>query len=72
MAASKYITQSGDQWDSIAKRVYGDEKYADFLMASNFALLDIYEFDAGVTVRTPPLPEQKQETLPQWRAEADG
>ena len=28
-----YTTRQGDQWDAIAKKVYGDEKYAGYLMA---------------------------------------
>ena len=65
--AGTYITRPGDQWDIIAKRVYGAEKHADFLMAANFPLLDIYEFDAGVEVQTPDLPEEESDTLPGWR-----
>ena len=72
MPAKTYITIPGDQWDYIAKKVYGSEKYADFLMANNFPLLDIYEFDAGVEILVPELPVEKTETLPTWRAEADG
>lgn len=64
-----YITVPGDQWDIIAKKVYGKEIYADFLMANNFPLLDIYEFDAGVEVYTPALPQEKEITLPEWRAD---
>ena len=26
-----YTTRQGDQWDAIAKKVYGDEKYAGYL-----------------------------------------
>lgn len=71
MASLTYITQPGDQWDIIAKKVYGDEKYTDFLQSKNFSLLDVYEFEAGVIIQTPVLPEEKTETLPKWRAEAD-
>ncbi len=30
-----YTTRQGDQWDAIAKKVYGDEKYAGYLMEQN-------------------------------------
>lgn len=67
--ANTYTTRPGDQWDIIAKRVYGSELHADFLMKHNFEQLDIYEFDAGVVLNTPELPEPKTETLPEWRAD---
>ena len=52
-----YTTRQGDQWDAIAKKVYGDEKYAGYLMEQNLPLLDIFEFDAGTALNTPALPE---------------
>ena len=68
--AAVYVTIGGEQWDEIAKAVYGAEKHADFLMAQNLPLLDVYEFDEGVEVRTPPLPPEAAETLPEWRRSA--
>ena len=65
-----YVTKGGEQWDEIAKAVYGAEKHADFLMAQNLPLLDVFEFDPGVEVRTPPLPVTAAETLPGWRRNA--
>ncbi len=38
--AGHYRTIQGDTWDMIAKKVYGNEKYLDYLMAHNFSLLD--------------------------------
>ena len=67
--AGTYITSAGDQWDTIAKKVYGDELKADYLMAHNLPLLDIYEFDAGVTVLVPQLPAENNSKLPGWRVE---
>ena len=48
-----YITQAGDQWDTIAKAVYDDEQRADLLMQANFKYLDIFQFDAGVQLVVP-------------------
>lgn len=63
-----YRTIQGDTWDIIAKKVYGDEKYLDYLMAHNFLLLDYFVFPAGVTVNTPSLSAQTQrDDLPSWR-----
>lgn len=65
--ADTYTTQSGDQWDSIAKTVYGNESAADWLMQNNYPLLDIYQFGAGTILRTPVLPAGRDGSLPPWR-----
>lgn len=62
-----YKTIQGDTWDMIAKRVYGDEKRMDLLMANNFPLLEYFIFPAGVEVRVPELPQEEPENLPAWR-----
>lgn len=63
-----YTTRAGDAWDLIAYRVYGDVKYTGWLMAHNFHLLDVFVFDAGTVLNTPPLPaEQAASSLPAWR-----
>ena len=54
-----YKTIQGDTWDSIAYKIYGDEKYTDFLMQNNFELLDIFVFKAGTIVNTPELPDSQ-------------
>ncbi len=51
----------------IAKKVYGEEKKADFLMKNNKKLLDILVFQSGVVLETPPLPIEKSVLLPDWR-----
>ena len=63
-----YTTRAGDAWDLIAYRVYGDVKHTGWLMAHNFPLLDVFVFDAGTVLNTPPLPaEQAVSSLPAWR-----
>ena len=63
-----YTTISGDAWDTIAKKVYGDETKIGLLMAANFPLLDIFIFPAGTVLQVPELPEEEQaEELPIWR-----
>ena len=62
-----YTTIEGDTWDMIAKKVYGKEKYADFLMESNRTLLDTLVFRSGVVLETPVLPAEQARTLPPWR-----
>lgn len=56
-----YKTIQGDTWDGIAYKIYGDEKYTDFLMQNNFELLDIFVFKAGIIVKTPELPDSQSE-----------
>ena len=62
-----YTTIDGDTWDVIAKKVYGEEQKADFLMKNNKELLDILVFQSGVVLETPPLPIEKSVLLPDWR-----
>lgn len=62
-----YITIEGDTWDSIAKKVYGDESKTDFLMFNNIKLLDILVFHSGTVLQTPPLTAHKSVFLPPWR-----
>ena len=67
MAEQIYITCDKDQWDSIAKKVYGNELNADYLMEHNSKYIGIFEFDGGVVLKTPPLPETKASSLPPGR-----
>lgn len=63
----EYITQAGDQWDMIAKRVYGNELLTDILMENNPEYIDIYEFDAGTVIHCPEIEKAAAEELPPWR-----
>lgn len=62
-----YTTIQGDCWDMIAKKVYGNEKYASYLMENNLPLIDTFMFKSGVVINTPELKEEVKETLPDWR-----
>lgn len=64
-----YTTISGDTWDSIAKKAYGAERYADYLMQQNPTKINVFRFDAGVVLATPALPEEKSGFLPPWKFE---
>ena len=46
---AKYTTIQGETWDQIALKVYGQEKYADWLMQNNYPLLDTLIFSAGTS-----------------------
>ena len=62
-----YITKSGEVWDQIAKKVYGDEKYVSYLMANNKTLLEYFVFPEGIQLKIVELPKEES-TLPDWRS----
>lgn len=68
---TEYVTSMGDTWDLVAYKVYGNEKYAEYLMAQNqsLELLETVIFDAGITLNTPVLPStvQGNNAAPPWR-----
>ena len=71
--AATYTTKQGQTWDGIALEVYGSEIYADFLMKSNWPLLDILVFSAGTVLNTPDLVEEiSGDQLPWTDDEEDG
>ena len=64
------LSEIGDTWDTIARRVYGDEKLAQYLMQArgNIRLLDWQVFPGGLTVTIPDKPEKTEaDDLPVWR-----
>lgn len=62
-----YETVQGDTWDIIAKKVYGNEMYAGYLMEANRLKLDYLIFPAGITLSTPEPTEEQDEDMPIWR-----
>lgn len=64
--AKIYETISGDTWDVIAKKVYGNELHTSFLMANNQEHLGCFVFPDGIILKIEDMPEKKG-TLPDWR-----
>jgi len=62
-----YTTIQGDMWDSIAYKLYGNEKYMSLLMQSNLELLDIFIFGAGTVLTVPELEAESEADMPPWR-----
>ena len=63
-------TIQGDTWDTIAKRIYSDERRAQTLMEErrNIRLLDIEVFPSGVSVTAPDITDDSDlEDFPAWR-----
>ncbi len=64
--AGKYKTISGETWDMIAKKVYGDEMAVSFLMEKNQPLLNYFIFPEDIELDIPDAPEMEDD-LPLWR-----
>ena len=62
-----YTTIQGNMWDSIAYKLYGDEKYMCQLMQCNLELLDIFIFGAGTVLNVPELELESETDMPSWR-----
>lgn len=50
---NEYRCAAGESWDSIALKVYGDEKYAADLLGANPALCEKIIFVGGEILRLP-------------------
>lgn len=68
-----YTTEQGESWDSIAYKLYGDEKYMTQLILANWGLLDVEVFSAGTVLTLPEISEETEETenVPIWRSSDD-
>lgn len=69
--SGKYTTIQGDTWDSIAYKLYGDEKYMKDLIEANWPLLETLVFSSGTVITVPDLPAETDDGLPFWRSEDD-
>ncbi|MGL4866231.1 tail protein X [Cetobacterium sp.] len=62
----KYETVSGDTWDLISIKVYGNEKHMKELQLANRELSKIVIFESGIWIITPELQAEQGEGLPPW------
>ena len=62
-----YTTVSGDMWDTVAKKVYGDEYCADALMQAHPEQIGVFRFDSGIVLQTPELETEKSGSQPPWK-----
>ena len=72
-----YTTISGDTWDLIAYKVYGNEFACTNLMDKNREYLDYMVFPAGIVLTLPTAEEAGQQNTflgayPEWRAILNG
>lgn len=64
----KYKTISGDTWDMIAYKVYGDCKYISKLMEANIDKIETVIFSANIEINCPELVDtQATDKLPPWK-----
>lgn len=62
-----YTTISGDTWDIVAYKAYGNEMYMDMLIKANIEHKNTFIFPAGVTLTLPEIDLEVSETLPPWK-----
>ena len=68
-AVIRHTTRSGERWDLLAHRYYGNAMLVDGLIAANPHLPLAEEFSDGLTVFVPVLeakPQNTQAQLPPW------
>ena len=63
----KSLTVSGDTWDIVAYKAYGNEMYMDTLIKANIEYKDTYIFPAGVVLTLPEIELTVSESLPPWK-----
>lgn len=62
-----YITSLGDEWDFIAKKQLGSEKYAARLMEANEQYRNTLVFPAGLELAIPDIGASIPSILPPWK-----
>ena len=63
-----YKTVSGDMFDFIAYKIFGDFRFTGELMKANRHLLDKIIFSAGEEIFIPAVKEKKKLKLPPWKS----
>jgi phage tail protein X len=63
-------TMRGETFDSLALKLYGDEKYAANLLAENPDLCHLMQFGGGENVRIPDVDTEDDSSLPPWKRSA--
>ncbi len=63
----EYTTQSYEPWDFIAKKVYGNERYADILMEENPQYIKFSILPPNTTINVPKIQIPQPSQIPPWR-----
>lgn len=64
-----YTTIQGDTWDTIAFKVYREERYMSKLMEANIEHINVFFFKAGVEIICPDIEDIIPSSLPPWKQE---
>lgn len=67
MLNNTYTTVSGDTWDIVAYKAYGNEMYMDTIIKANIEYKDTYIFPARVVLTLPEIELTVSESLPPWK-----
>ena len=67
MLNNTYTTVSGDTWDIVAYKAFGNEMYMNTLIKANIEYKDTYIFPAGVVLTLPEIELTVSESLPPWK-----
>lgn len=65
--AKTYTTTQGDAWDSIAFKLYGDEKQMTALIDANPVHRETVIFSAGIDLVVPTVKQLASSKLPPWK-----
>ncbi len=63
----KYTTSQGDMWDSIALRLYGNERFMHELVGANPGYRSVAVFPANLVLNVPDISTEEKVTFPPWR-----
>ena len=64
------VTQAGDTWDRLAKKLYGDERFMDRLIKANLSYRMTVIFSSGVVLNVPDVDAAssgEDVNLPRWK-----
>ena len=64
------VTQAGDTWDRLAKKLYGDERFMDRLIKANLAHRMTVVFSSSVVLNVPEVDTaltNQDANLPRWK-----
>lgn len=64
------LSRMGETWDMVARRVYGNERFMNVLIAANINLRHIVLFPCGMEIVTPKIDTRSTAcdiNLPPWK-----
>lgn len=63
----KYTTVSGDTFDYIAFKVFGDENFMHQMIEANIGFRKVNIFEAGIELNIPKIINKPSNNLPPWK-----